>query len=93
MSYLPKIENAGCVFLGAYSPEPLGDYYAGTNHTLPTSGSAKYFSPLSVEDFIKKTSIVYYTKEALQQGKRDIELLADYEGLEAHKKAVSIRFE
>jgi len=93
MSYLPKIENAGCVFLGAYSPEPLGDYYAGTNHTLPTSGSAKYFSPLSVDDFIKKTSLVYYTKEGLQQAKDDIELLADYEGLEAHKKAVSIRFD
>ncbi len=93
MSYLPKIENAGCVFLGPYSPEPLGDYYAGTNHTLPTSGSARHFSPLSVDDFIKKTSIVYYTKDGLSRAQKDIELLADYEGLEAHKKAVSIRFE
>lgn len=93
MSHLPKVENAGCVFLGPYSPEPLGDYYAGTNHTLPTSGSAKYFSPLSVDDFIKKTSLVYYTKEGLQRARKDIELLADYEGLEAHKKAVSLRFE
>lgn len=93
MSYLPKIENAGCVFLGAYSPEPLGDYYAGTNHTLPTSGSARHFSPLSVDDFIKKTSLVYYTKDGLRQAQKDIELLADYEGLQAHKKAVSIRFE
>ncbi len=92
ISHLPKIENAGCVFLGPYSPEPLGDYYAGTNHTLPTSGSAKYFSPLSVDDFIKKTSLVYYTKKGLRRARTDIELLADYEGLQAHKNAVSLRF-
>lgn len=93
MTCLTKVKNAGCIFLGPYSPEPLGDYYAGTNHTLPTSGTAKYFSPLSVDDFIKKSSIVYYTKEGLKEAREDIGLLADNEGLEAHKKAVDLRFE
>jgi histidinol dehydrogenase len=86
------IKNAGAVFLGNYSPEPLGDYFAGPNHVLPTSGTARFFSPLNVDDFVKKTSIIYYDKEALKNVKDDIIYFANKEGLKAHGDAVDIRF-
>ncbi len=89
---LPLIHNAGAIFMGHYSPEPLGDYYAGPNHVLPTSGTARFFSPLSVDDFIKKSSLIYYTKEELSKSAKDIILLARQEGLDAHARAVAIRF-
>ena len=89
---LPLIHNAGAIFMGHYSPEPLGDYYAGPNHVLPTSGTARFFSPLSVDDFIKKSSLIYYTKEELHKAAKDIILLARQEGLDAHARAVAIRF-
>ena len=91
-SLLPFIHNAGAIFLGHYSPEPLGDYFAGPNHVLPTSGTARFFSPLSVDDFMKKSSLICYGKEALQNAAEDIILLARQEGLTAHAKAVAIRF-
>ena len=90
---LPSVENAGSIFLGKKSPEPLGDYFAGPNHTLPTGGSAKFSSPLSVDDFIKKSSYLYYTKEALRASKDKIADFAHREGLDAHAKSVLIRFE
>lgn len=90
---LGRLDNAGSVFLGEYSPEPLGDYYAGPNHVLPTSGTARFFSPLSVYDFVKRSSFIYYTKEALQEAKNDILKIADREGLSAHANAIKIRFE
>ena len=93
MDYIGRLDNAGSVFLGEYAPEPLGDYYAGPNHVLPTSGTARFFSPLSVDSFIKKSSFIYYTRDALRQGKDDILKLAQAEGLTAHARAVSIRFE
>ncbi|MEG0570344.1 MAG: histidinol dehydrogenase, partial [Oscillospiraceae bacterium] len=80
------------VFLGEYAPESLGDYYAGPNHVLPTSGTARFFSPLSVDSFIKKSSYLYYTREALEKGKDDIILLAQKEGLTAHANSVKVRF-
>ncbi len=89
---LPLIRNAGAIFLGHYSPEPLGDYYAGPNHVLPTSGTARFFSPLSVDDFVKKTSLIHYEKDALRAAAEDIILLARKEGLTAHANAVAIRF-
>ncbi len=89
--YLDKIENAGSVFLGRYCPEALGDYYAGTNHTLPTSGTAKFSSPLSVDDFIKKISYTYYDQNAIQKAAPDIALFARKEGLEAHARSAEIR--
>ncbi len=91
--YLDKIENAGSIFLGKYSPEPLGDYFAGPNHTLPTSGSAKFSSPLSVDDFVKKSSFIYYTEEKLRESSEKIAEFASREGLTAHAKSVTIRFE
>jgi len=91
--YVTKIKNAGAIFVGEYTPEPVGDYYAGTNHTLPTSGTARFTSPLSVNDFQKKTSVVYYSKEALKAARNHIETIANEEGLFGHKKAISIRFE
>jgi len=91
--YVTKIKNAGAIFVGEYTPEPVGDYYAGTNHTLPTSGTARFTSPLSVNDFQKKTSVVYYSKEALKAARNYIETIANEEGLFGHKKAISIRFE
>jgi len=91
--YVTKIKNAGAIFVGEYTPEPVGDYYAGTNHTLPTSGTARFTSPLSVNDFQKKTSVVYYSKEALKTARNHIETIANEEGLFGHKKAISIRFE
>ncbi len=90
--YLGKIENAGSIFLGNYSPEPLGDYYAGPNHVLPTSGSARFFSPLSVNSFTKRSSYIYYTDKALQRAKNDIVLIAEKEGLTAHANAIKVRF-
>ncbi|MBC2063050.1 histidinol dehydrogenase [Listeria marthii] len=93
MNYLHQIKNAGSVFLGSYASEPLGDYFAGPNHVLPTSGTAKFFSPLGVEDFTKRSAFISYTKEALAKEKDAIILLANKEGLDAHAKAIQIRFE
>ncbi len=90
---MTKIENAGAVFLGEYSSEPLGDYYAGPNHTLPTNGTAKFFSPLNVDDFMKKTSIISYSREALERAHKDIEMFAEKEGLTAHANSVRVRFQ
>lgn len=90
---LGKIKNAGSIFMGHYSPEPLGDYLAGPNHTLPTSGTPTFSSPLSVDDFIKKSSIIYYTKNKLEEIKEHVVRFAETEGLHAHAKAVSKRFE
>lgn len=92
MQLLGSVDNAGSVFLGQYSPEPLGDYYAGPNHVLPTSGTARFFSPLSVDTFIKKSSFIYYTREALAEGKDDIVTLAQAEGLTAHANSIQVRF-
>ena len=85
---MTKIQNAGAIFLGEYSSEPLGDYYAGPNHILPTNGTARFFSPLSVDDFVKKTSIISYSKEALESAHKDIELFAEREGLTAHANSI-----
>ncbi len=90
---MTKITNAGAIFLGAYSSEPLGDYYAGPNHILPTNGTARFFSPLNVDDFMKKTSLISYSREALEQAHKDIELFASMEGLTAHANSVRVRFE
>lgn len=92
LEYIGKIDNAGSVFLGHFSPEPLGDYFAGPNHVLPTSGTARFFSPLSVDSFVKKSSFIYYTEEALKEAKDDIIKLADTEGLTAHANSVKVRF-
>ncbi len=89
---MTKIENAGAIFLGEYSSEPLGDYYAGPNHILPTNGTARFFSPLNVDDFMKKTSIISYSREALGQAHEDIELFAQKEGLTAHANSIRVRF-
>ena len=91
--YLDKIKHAGSVFMGKNCPEALGDYFAGPNHTLPTSGTARFSSPLSVDDFIKKTQFTYYTKEALEKVSKDIEFFANKEGLGAHAKSAVIRFD
>lgn len=90
---MTKIQNAGAIFLGEYSSEPLGDYYAGPNHILPTNGTAKFFSPLNVDDFMKKTSIISYSQKALEQAHKDIELFAEKEGLTAHANSIRVRFE
>ncbi len=90
---MTKIKNAGAIFLGEYSSEPLGDYFAGPNHVLPTNGTAKFFSPLSVDDFIKKSSIIYFSKEALEPIHKDIESFATAEGLTAHANSIKVRFE
>lgn len=90
---MTKVKNAGAIFLGAYSCEPLGDYFAGPNHVLPTNGTAKFFSPLSVDDFVKKSSLIYYSKEALRQVHKDIEKFAQAEELTAHANSVAVRFE
>lgn len=91
--YLGEIRNAGSVFLGRYNPEPLGDYFAGPNHTLPTSGTARFYSPLSVDDFVKKSQFSYYTREALERDYQKVSYFARKEGLTAHARAVEIRFE
>lgn len=93
LKYIGRLDNAGSVFLGNYSPEPLGDYYAGPNHVLPTSGTARFFSPLSVDSFIKKSSFIYYTEAELSKAKDDIVKLADTEGLTAHANSIKVRFE
>lgn len=88
-----KVKNAGAIFIGEYSSEPLGDYFAGPNHVLPTNGTAKFFSPLSVDDFVKKSSIVYYSKEALGEIHKDIVQFATSEQLTAHANSIAVRFE
>lgn len=90
---MTKIKNAGAMFLGEYSSEPLGDYFAGPNHILPTNGTSRFFSPLSVDDFIKKTSIICYSREGLEKVHKDIELFAKNEGLTAHANSIAVRFE
>lgn len=90
---MTKIRNAGAIFLGPYASEPLGDYFAGPNHVLPTNGTAKFFSPLSVDDFIKKSSIIAYSREALQAVHEDVETFAKAEGLTAHANSIHVRFE
>lgn len=90
---MTKIRNAGAIFLGEYSSEPLGDYFAGPNHVLPTNGTARFFSPLNVNDFMKKTSIISYSREALEKVHKDIELFAEREGLTAHANSIKVRFE
>ncbi|MBQ9989497.1 MAG: histidinol dehydrogenase [Lachnospiraceae bacterium] len=90
---MTKIRHAGAIFLGEYSSEPLGDYFAGPNHVLPTNGTARFFSPLNVDDFRKKTSIISYSREALEKVHTDIELFAEKEGLTAHAKSIAVRFE
>ena len=93
MEYVGKLDNAGSVFLGNYSPEPLGDYFAGPNHVLPTSGTARFFSPLSVDSFVKKSSFIYYTEGALKSDSEDIVRFAQTEGLTAHANSIKVRFE
>ena len=93
MEYLGRLDNAGSIFLGKYAPEPLGDYYAGPNHVLPTSGTARFFSPLSVNSFTKRSSFIYYTEQALLDAKDDIVCIAEREGLTAHANAIKVRFE
>lgn len=92
MEYIGRLDNAGSVFLGNYSPEPLGDYLAGPNHVLPTSGTARFFSPLSVDSFVKKSSFIYYTEDALRREKDDIIKMAETEGLTAHAGSIKVRF-
>ncbi|MFB0847048.1 histidinol dehydrogenase [Paenibacillus oleatilyticus] len=89
--YLSRIENAGAIFLGPYSSEPVGDYFAGPNHVLPTNGTARFSSPLNVDDFLKKSSVIYYSKEALLRDGEKIITLARHEGLDAHARAIEIR--
>jgi len=91
--YLDKILNAGSIFMGRYTPEALGDYYAGPNHTLPTSGTARFSSPLSVDDFVKKSQYTYYTEEALKKVYKDVEYFAEKEGLSAHARSATVRFD
>lgn len=91
--YLDKVKHAGSIFMGKYCPEALGDYYAGPNHTLPTSGTARFSSPLSVDDFVKKTQYTYYTKDALSKVADEVAFFAEKEGLTAHAKSTTIRFE
>ncbi|MBQ7203026.1 MAG: histidinol dehydrogenase [Eubacterium sp.] len=93
LKYIGKVDNAGSVFLGHWSPEPLGDYYAGPNHVLPTSGTARFFSPLSVDSFVKKSQFIYYTCAELRKSKDDIIKLAESEGLTAHANSIKVRFE
>lgn len=90
---MTRVKNAGAIFIGEYSSEPLGDYFAGPNHVLPTNGTAKFFSPLSVDDFIKKSSIIYYSREALEAVHTDIEAFAKAEQLTAHANSIAVRFE
>ena len=91
--YLDKIKNAGSIFMGRYCPEALGDYFAGPNHTLPTSGTARFSSPLSVDDFVKKSQYTYYTEDALRKSAESVAFFAEKEGLSAHARSVTVRFE
>ena len=93
MNYLPQIKNAGSIFCGEYAPEPLGDYLSGTNHVLPTSGTARFSSPLGVDSFVKKMSYTFYTREALEEDQEDIITIANKEGLGAHANSIKVRFE
>lgn len=93
METMTKVKNAGAIFLGEYSSEPLGDYFAGPNHVLPTNGTAKFFSPLSVDDFIKKSSVINFSYDALKAVHKKIELFAENEGLDAHANSIRVRFE
>ena len=93
MEYMSMVENAGSVFLGRYASEPLGDYVGGTNHVLPTSGTAKFSSPLGVYDFVKRISFTQFSRERLQEVAKNITTLARTEGLEAHARAIEVRFE
>lgn len=93
MSYVGSVENAGAIFLGPYSSEPVGDYFAGPNHIIPTNGTARFSSPVDVDDFIKKSSMIYYSKEALLQNGAMIMELARHEGLEGHARAIEVRLE
>ena len=93
MELLGSLDNAGSIFFGNYASEPLGDYYAGPNHVLPTSGTARFFSPLGVASFTKRISYTYYTRDALEEAKDDIVLIAEKEGLTAHANAIKVRFE
>ena len=93
LEYIGKLDNVGSLFLGQYAPEPLGDYYAGPNHVLPTSGTARFFSPLSVDSFIKKSSYIYYTADALNSAADDIILVAERERLTAHANSIKVRAE
>lgn len=90
---MTRIRNAGAIFLGEYASEPLGDYFAGPNHILPTNGTARFFSPVNVDDFVKKTSIISYSREALEKVHRNIEIFAESEGLTAHANSIKVRFE
>ena len=90
---MTKVRNAGAIFIGEYAREPLGDYFAGPNHVLPTNGTAKFFSPLSVDDFIKKSSIIGYSEEALRDIHKDIEAFAEAEQLTAHANSIKVRVE
>ncbi len=90
---LGKINNAGAVFMGDWSPEPLGDYFAGPNHTLPTSGTARFFSPLNTGDFYKKMSVINYNRESLKDVYKDVAAFADSEGLTCHAASVRVRFD
>nr|WP_150960604.1 histidinol dehydrogenase [Aneurinibacillus sp. XH2] len=91
--YLGAIENAGAIFLGEYSSEPVGDYFAGPNHILPTNGTARFSSPLNVDDFLKKSSVIYYSRQALLENGRKIITLAQHEGLQGHARAIEVRLE
>lgn len=93
LEYIGRLDNVGSLFLGQYAPEPLGDYYAGPNHVLPTSGTARFFSPLSVDSFIKKSSYIYYTKQALNEAADDVILVAEKERLTAHANSIKVRIE
>jgi histidinol dehydrogenase len=93
MKYLAQVKNAGAIFLGKYSSEPVGDYFAGPNHILPTNGTARFSSPLNVDDFIKKSSVIYYSKEAIIENGESIMTLARHEGFEAHARAIQVRLE
>ena len=90
---MTRIRNAGAIFLGEYASEPLGDYFAGPNHILPTNGTARFFSPVNVDDFIKKTSIISYSRQALEKVHNQIETFAKSEGLTAHANSIKVRFE
>ena len=91
MNYLGKIKNAGSIFLGRYTPEPLGDYFAGPNHPRPTNGAAKFSSPLSVDDFVKKSSYIYYTQGELKKAADCVMKFAESEGLYGHANAIRVR--
>jgi len=92
-SVMTKIRNAGAIFIGEYSSEPLGDYFAGPNHVLPTNGTAKFFSPLGVDDFVKKSSLISYSREALEAVSQDIMEFAAIEQLTAHANSIKVRLE